>query len=175
MGRKSQKPTDPVKKAKSDCLRLLAVKPRTRADLAKALARKGHEPDVAEQVLVRLEKARLIDDAEYADMLVRSRHTYQGLGRRALKSELVRKGVAATVADEAVGTIDAEQEEARARELVGKRVRSMASVDDTTATRRLVGMLARKGYPEGLAYRVVREALADAERDTSLLDQAAEG
>lgn len=175
MSRTEQHAPDPFKKAKSDCLKLLAVKPRTRADLAKALARKGHEPDVAEQVLDRLEKARLIDDAEYADMLVRSRHSYQGLGRRALKSELIRKGVAATVADEAVGAIDAEQEETRARQLVTKRVAAMSGVDDKTATRRLVGVLARKGYPEGLAYRVVREALADADRDTSLLDRAAGG
>lgn len=162
---------DPFRKAKSDCLKLLAVKPRSRADLAKALARKGHESDVSEQVLDRLEKARLIDDADYADMVVRSRHTYQGLGRRALKSELVRKGVSAAVADEAVGALDSDDEELKARELVGKRVRRMTGVDDTTATRRLVAMLARKGYPEGLAYRVVREELASAERDTSLLDE----
>jgi len=38
--------------------------------------------------------------------------------------------------------------------------------------RRLVGMLARKGYPAGLAVRVVKEALADraAEVDGDLLE-----
>lgn len=174
-GRQPEAPADPAKQAKSECLRLLAVKPRTRADLAKALARKGFEADVAEPVLDRLEKAGLVDDAEYAEMLVRSRHAYQGLGRRALRSELVRKGVDRSVADEAVGAIGADDEELRARQLVRKRLPSMTGVDGTAAVRRLVGMLARKGYPGGLAYRVVREELADAGRETALLDELPPG
>jgi regulatory protein len=168
-------PVDPARKAKSECLRLLAVKPRTRADLAKALARKGFEPDVIEPVLEKLERARLIDDADYAEMLVRSRHTYNGLGRRALKSELLRQGVDGAVADEAVGMIGAEDEEARSRQLVRKRLPGLAGADQQTAVRRLVGMLARKGYPEGLAYRVVRQELADAGRETALLDELPPG
>lgn len=173
-GKQPEVQQDPARKAKSECLRLLAVKPRTRADLAKALARKGYESEVAEPVLDRLEKAGLIDDADYAEMLVRSRHTYQGLGRRALKSELVRKGVDRSIADEAIGMIGADDEEVRARELVRKRLSSMAGLDDTAAVRRLVGMLARKGYPEGLAYRVVREELATAGREATLLEEPPE-
>ncbi|WP_028849005.1 regulatory protein RecX [Thermocrispum municipale] len=161
---------DPARKAKAAALRLLAVKPRTRADLARALARKGFEPEVVDSVLDRLERARLIDDAEYAEMMVRSRHAYQGLGRRALKSQLLRDGVEGEIAQEAVDMIDAEAEETRARELVRKRLRAMARVADDVATRRLVGMLARKGYPQELAYRVVREELAEAGRETELLD-----
>lgn len=163
-------PVDPARKAKSECLRLLAVKPRTRADLAKALTRKGFEPDVFEPVLDRLERAGLVDDAEYAEMLVRSRHTHQGLGRRALKSVLLRQGVDRAVADEAVGMIGADDEESRARELVRKRLPSLADVDQKTAVRRLVSQLARKGYSEGMAYRVVREELAEAGRTTTLLE-----
>ncbi|MGH3433647.1 MAG: regulatory protein RecX [Thermocrispum sp.] len=161
---------DPDRAAKTACLRLLAVKPRTRADLAKALARKGFEPEVAEPVLDRLERAGLIDDAGYAEMLVRSRYAYQGLGRRALKSQLLRQGVDGAVAEGAVGAIGADDEEARGRELVRKRLRAMSGVSQEAAIRRLVGMLARKGYPAGLAYRVVREELAAAGRETSLLD-----
>jgi regulatory protein len=161
---------DPARKAKAAALRLLAVKPRTRADLARALARKGFEPEVVDSVLDRLERARLIDDAEYAEMMVRSRHAYQGLGRRALKSQLLRDGVEGEIAQEAVDMIDAEAEETRARELVRKRLRAMARVADDVAIRRLVGMLARKGYPQELAYRVVREELAEAGRETELLD-----
>lgn len=167
---RSESPADPPRQAKSECLRLLAVKPRSRADLAKALARKGFEPEVAEPVLDRLERAGLIDDAEYAEMVVRSRHAYQGLGRRALKHELLRQGVDGAVVEEAVGAIDADDEEVRARELVRKRLRGMTGVSEDAAVRRLVGMLARKGYAGGLAYRVVREELAAAGRETSLLD-----
>jgi regulatory protein len=48
--------------------------------------------------------------------------------------------------------------------LVRKKLRTLRGVDDTTATRRLVGMLARKGYGSGLAYAVVRDELAEAGR-----------
>jgi len=87
-----------------------------------------------------------------------------------LKSQLLRDGVEGEIAQEAVDMIDAEAEETRARELVRKRLRAMARVADDVATRRLVGMLARKGYPQELAYRVVREELAEAGRETELLD-----
>ena len=43
--------------------------------------------------------------------------------------------------------------------LVRKKLRSLARVDDTIATRRLVGLLARKGYPSGLSFAVVRDEL----------------
>ena len=46
-----------------------------------------------------------------------------------------------------------------------KKLRSLTRVDETTATRRLVGLLARKGYPPGMAFAVVREVLAEVEAD----------
>lgn len=46
-----------------------------------------------------------------------------------------------------------------------KKLRSLSRVDDVTATRRLVGMLARKGYGSGMAFAVVRDELAQAGRE----------
>ena len=87
-----------------------------------------------------------------------------GLGRRAIAVELRRKGVADDVAGEALAEVDAESEDRRARELVDRKLRSLAigTPDQrATAARRLVAMLARKGYGAGTAYRVVRPALAE--------------
>lgn len=167
-----EQPKDPAHLARDLCYRLLTARPRTRVELRDALARKGIESEVAEDVLDKFNKAGLIDDTDFAESWVRSRHANQGLGRRALKSELLRKGVDKEIAEEAVGALDGTAEEERARALVRKRMRALGQVDETTVVRRLVGMLARKGYPEGLAYRVVREELAEAGRDASLLDDA---
>ncbi|RJQ78685.1 regulatory protein RecX [Pseudonocardiaceae bacterium YIM PH 21723] len=161
--------TEPDYRAKDIALRQLAVKPRTRAELEQALSRKEVEPDVAARVLDKLEAAGLINDAEFADSWVRQRHAYSGLGSRALKYELRRKGVADEVITEAVSDVDAEAEEERAIELVRKKMRSMRGLDSTTQIRRLVGMLARKGYAEGMAYRVVRSELKAADEDTEPL------
>lgn len=167
-------PRDPVRQAKDICLRLLTSRPRTRAELAQALRKREITEDVIEHVLARLSKAGLVDDAAFAEIWVRSRHTYQGLGRRALAAELRRKGVDESATSAALSTVDGEAEEQRARELVRKKLHTSIGKDEQTRIRRLVGMLARKGYPEGLAFRVVREELRAAGDDTDLLD-AAEG
>ncbi|WP_460405612.1 regulatory protein RecX [Actinophytocola sediminis] len=170
--RPSERPdsTTPAQQAKDICLRLLTVRPRTRAELRQALLRKEIPEAVADQVLGRLDEVGLIDDAAFADVWVRSRHTYQGLGRRALAMELRRKGVADDVAAEAVATVDADAEEERARQLVRKRLRSLTGADETARIRKLVGMLARRGYSEGLAFRVVRDELRAAGEESDLLD-----
>jgi regulatory protein len=76
------------------------------------------------------------------------------------------------VATEAVAAVDHGTEEARARQLVRKKLRTLTGADDATMIRRLAGMLARKGYPEGMAFRVVRAELRAAGADTTLLDES---
>jgi regulatory protein len=163
-------PDDPVQRAKDLCLRLLTARPRTSAELHRELVRRGFDDDVAEQVLGRLDDVGLVDDAAFAEVWVRSRHTYQGLGRRALVAELRRKGVDESLAAEAAATLDDDAEEERARQLVRKRLRAVGGADEAARIRRLAGMLARKGYSPGLAFRVVRDELRRAGEDTGLLD-----
>jgi regulatory protein len=154
---------DPEAAAKEICLNLLEYRARTRQELAQALRKKDIPDEVSNRVLERFDEVGLIDDEAFAGQWVRSRHRHQGLGRRALAVELQRKGVAKEVAEEALAEVDTESEELRARQLVDKRLRSMtiASPDDRAkAGRRLIGMLARKGYQPGVVYGVVREALA---------------
>lgn len=159
--------------AKEICLTLLAGRARTRHELAQALSRREVPDDAATAVLERFDEVGLIDDAAFAGQWVRSRQGGRGLARRALAFELRRKGVDDEVAGEALSGIDATAEERRARELVVAKLRSVPA--DTpeqrlTATRRLVGLLARKGYPGGIAYRVVREALTAHGVDVDELD-----
>jgi regulatory protein len=151
---------DPETVGRKILLDQLAGAPRTRAQLATALARKLVPEDVAERLLDRFTEVGLIDDAAYAETYVRSKHAERGLARRALTMELTRKGVAAEVAAGAVETLDPDQELATARALVAKRLPAVAGLPPETQVRRLAGALARKGYPPGTAYRVVREALA---------------
>lgn len=154
---------DPLVAAREICLRLLTDRARTRHELSRALTQRGVPVDAAESVLSRFDEVGLIDDAAFAGQYVRSRHTYRGLSRRAIAMELRRKGVDDEVAGEALEEVDPASEEQRARELVDRKLRTVPA--DTPeqrrkAVNRLVGMLARKGYGGGIAYRVVREALA---------------
>ncbi|MBE1534937.1 recombination regulator RecX [Actinomadura algeriensis] len=151
---------DPEARARDVCLRLLTGSPRTRAQLADALRRKEIPDDVAERVLSRFTDVGLIDDEAFAQAWVESRHTGRGLAKRALAAELRRRGVAAETVNDAVETLDPAREEETARALVDRRLPATRGVDPAKRMRRLVGVLARKGYPPGLAYRVVKDALA---------------
>ncbi|HEX6329602.1 MAG TPA: regulatory protein RecX [Jiangellaceae bacterium] len=150
---------DPESVARSIALRKLAAAPQTRAQLADAMARRGVPAEVRDRVLDRFDDVGLIDDAMFARMWVESRHTGRGLAKKALAHELRRRGVDSAVVDEAVAQLAPEQEETTARALVARRLPSTRGLDAATRTRRLAGMLARKGYPAGLSFRVVREAL----------------
>ncbi|MGY1704976.1 regulatory protein RecX [Geodermatophilus sp. SYSU D00697] len=152
-------PGDPEQVARSICLRALTGAPKTRRQLEELLAKRGVPDEAAERVLDRFGEVGLIDDAAFARAWVTSRQAGRGLARRALKAELRAKGVDGEVAEEAVALVDDEDEWATARRLVQRRLPSLRRVDRATAERRLIGMLARKGYGSGLAGWVVREAL----------------
>ncbi|MFH9138524.1 recombination regulator RecX [Streptomyces sp. NPDC017524] len=164
-------PRDPVEQARNICLRLLTGTPRTRKQLADALRKREIPDEAAEEVLARFEDVGLIDDAAFAGAWVESRHHGRGLARRALVRELRTKGVDSTVIDEAVGRLDPDQEEETARELVARKLRSTRGLDRDKRLRRLAGMLARKGYGEGMALRVVRQALEEEGEDTEGMDE----
>jgi regulatory protein len=155
-------PGDPDSVARLICLRLLTSQPRTRAELAAALARRGVPEDAAGRVLERFAEVGLIDDEAFASAWVDSRHAGRGLGRRALSRELRQRGVDGRVAAEAVAALDPDTELATARALVRRRLPSTARLEPPVRVRRLTGLLARKGYPAAIALRVVREELATA-------------
>jgi len=138
----------------------LTGRARSRKELADKLAARRVPREIATALLDRFEEVGLVDDEAFARAWVASRQSAKGLAPRALAQELRRKGVADEVVREALDEVGPEAEEAAARALVRKKLRSLSRVDDTTATRRLVGMLARKGYSSGLAYAVVKDELA---------------
>ncbi|WP_129842799.1 recombination regulator RecX [Streptomyces sp. RFCAC02] len=168
--RPSRTPRDPVERARALCLRLLTGAPRTRQQLAEALRARDVPEEAVAAVLDRFEEVGLIDDAAFAEAWVESRHHGRGLARGALARELRTRGVAPGVVAEAVGRLDSEREEKTARSLVDRKLRATRGLDREKRLRRLVGMLARKGYPQGLCLRVVRQALEEEGEDPEVMD-----
>jgi regulatory protein len=156
--------------AREICLKQLASSPKSRAQLETVLKRRGTDHEVAAAVLDRLEDVRLVDDTAYAESYVTTRRA-STMSRRALGHELRSKGVAGSVVEEALDTLDPEAEIATAKALVARKLPSTRSLPLDARVRRLVGVLARKGYSGGLALRVVREALA-AEAELDALERA---
>jgi len=148
--------------ARQIVLRQLAMAPRSRAQLEQKLAQRDCPPDVAAAVLDRMTEVGLVDDEAYALMFVRSQQSGRGLGKSALARELRTKGIGDDVAAKALASVSDTDEWDRARELVDKKLRAMHGLAIEVQTRRLAGMLARKGYSPSLTYAVIRDAISDA-------------
>jgi regulatory protein len=145
------------------CLRLLTARARTRAELAAQLVKRGYPDDLSERVLDRLTDVGLVDDRDFAEQWVRSRHVNAGKGKRALVSELRTKGVDDEVITAALADVDSDAERVRAEQLVADKLRRERLTDDDEPklARRLVAMLARRGYGQSMAFDVVKVALAN--------------
>ncbi len=149
--------------ARAVCLRLLTARARTRAELAAQLTKRGYPDDVGDRVLDRLAEVGLIDDQDFAEQWVRSRHMHAGKGRRALATELRTKGVDDETIAVALADVDSAAERARAEQFIVdklRRERLTDGTDDVKVARRLVGMLARRGYSQSMSFDVVKVALA---------------
>jgi len=148
--------------ARNLCLRLLTARARTRAELEGQLAKRGYPDELSQRVLDRLAHVGLVDDVDFAEQWVRSRRVNAGKGKRALAAELRTKGVDDDVVTAALADIDAGTERERAEQLVRDKLRreKLGDDDDTKVARRLVGMLARRGYNQTMAFDVVKDELA---------------
>jgi regulatory protein len=155
---------DPESVARTIGLKLLDRAPRTRSELATAMARRGVPDEAATVVLDRFVEVGLIDDVAFATAWVDSRHRGRGLARRALASELRKRGIDDEVAGEALSAVSIDDEAVAADALVRRRLRSMTGLPREVKTRRLVAMLGRKGFGGSLAYGVVARALDEAPR-----------
>jgi regulatory protein len=164
---------DPESVARTIVLTKLTAKARSRQELAEALAARSVPDDVATKVLDRFTEVGLINDAAFAEAWVEGRQLSRGVSRRSLMQELRRKGVADDVIDASVAGLDEEHEREVARSLVDRKLRSTRGLPPDKRLRRLVGMLARKGYPSAVAMSVVREAISEGDQELAELAELA--
>ncbi|MCX8528605.1 MAG: regulatory protein RecX [Rhodoluna sp.] len=131
---------------------------KSKAQLRAILVKREIPEDIAEPILDRFEEAGLIDDQQFASVVVNSRRSHKGLSKSAIKRELNTKGVAPEIIDDALSEITSEQELETAQELAVKRLRALSHLDKDVQDRRLSGFLARKGYGGGIVYAAIRFA-----------------
>lgn len=161
--RKKKEPESEFTKAKNIVLNQLAMAPRSRAQLAKKLADREISEETAEDILSRFEAVNLINDAEFAEVYVRTRANVKKLSKNAIRRELKQKGVEGEAAEVALEQRSDEDERSDAHALVAKKLRPSMDFSDRKEKdkimRRLVGMLARKGYPPSMAFGVVKDEI----------------
>ncbi len=128
--------------AERRALRLIARRPRSRAELARRLEAWGLAPDDAARVLERLERIGVLDDAALAAAVVSSRRAH-AYGRLRIEADLTRLEVDPAAGDPVAAT-SAETEADRARQAL--QARRVPATRDPADLRRAAAFLSRRGF-----------------------------
>lgn len=144
-------------------LRALERRAHAERELANKLQRRGHPPRAIAAAIARLRQLELLDDGVFARQFIAAR-TERGRGPIRLRRDLALLGVTREIIDPLLVALaqDTDDPLARARELIARRARSMASIALDVRRRRLVAFLARRGYRGDDAMRLVDEVLRSA-------------
>ena len=152
-------------------LNLLAFRARSARELERRLTMKGESRERAQRVIEKLRVVGLINDADFARQVARSKVS-GGASKRRLQQELFKRGVARDVADQAVAEVledESVDELAVAERIARKRLPSLASADAATQRRRLYAFLARRGH-DGETIRTVMDRVLSDDPDVAADD-----
>lgn len=151
---------DSIKPALERLIKRLRRRGLSISEAMASLRDDGVDQVVAEVFIAELEHKRWLGDADLAEQLVHTAVTRRGEGRRAIAQTLAKRGIARDVADAALAALPDDDAE-RALEYARSKATSMARLDRDTAVRRLVGQLARRGYPGSTAQKAARQAIEE--------------
>ena len=149
-------PADPAERAREIALRVLTHSPRSSAQLREKLIAREIDPAIVDSLIARYTEVGLLDDAGLAAQIARTRHAERGLANRAIRVELQRKGFTPADIEAALEPFD-DRIDDKALEIARKRWDSLSGIDPQARTRRVVGLLARRGYPPSSAFAVVKD------------------
>lgn len=155
---------DEVERAYERALNFLSYRPRSEAEVRRNLRKKNLEDEVIETVVERLTRAGLLNDREFARYWVENRLQFKPRGARALRHELMEKGVSASIIAEALEDLD---EEVAARKVAEARARRLAHLEPSDFRRKLGAYLARRGFSYAVIEPLVEKMLEKARCEAS--------
>ncbi len=141
--------------AREKVLQLLARRPRSVAEVQRALADKGYAGDVIEPVITRLVEVQLLDDHAFARYWIEQRDTFRPRGRAVLRQELRQKGIPNDIIEAVLG--DSDEEWTRIRQAAEQRAGRYAALPWETFQLKLGSYLQRRGF----RYDLIREIVAE--------------
>lgn len=146
---------DEVDKAYQAALHYLSSRPRSRAEVERQLAQKGHAPEAVEAALARLEHREYVDDDAFAAYWVENRSRFRPRSAAALRYELRQKGVDAETIKAATGELD---EQAAAWTAVEARLDRWRGLTKPELEQKIISHLARRGFSFEIARQVASQA-----------------
>ncbi len=149
---KRLKERDSFEKARNRVLRFLSYRPRSEAEVRRYLQDKDVSLAIADEVVERLTRAKLLDDLAFARYWVENRERFKPRGVRMLRHELRQKGVDAKIIAQSLADLNEEEIAYRAATQRGRR---LAHLDQASFRKKLSAYLLRRGFPYGVVKPVV--------------------
>jgi regulatory protein len=140
-------------------VRILTKRAKSSGELRRKLREYKYESDAIEWSIGRLTELGVLNDEEYARMVVRSQLSRRPAGRRLLSGKLREKGIEQSIADRVLEEMLEDRDSlADARKLAQQAARSISDRHDREVrVRRITGRLARRGFDFDVIRRVMDE------------------
>jgi regulatory protein len=149
---------DGFENAYQHALRYLSYRPRTREEIRRNLKERDTSEDVIDNILERLVKLGLVNDAHFAQSWVENRSTFRPRSRRALTYELQLRGVDPQTIEQSLELLD---EEGLAYQAALKQVRKLDKLDWQSFRQKMYSFLARRGFNYEVCAPIVAQVWAE--------------
>jgi regulatory protein len=136
-----------IKRAKDKAMRLLAVRSRTKKEIIARLRKSKFSQRSIEFVIEELERLQLLNDAEFAQLYVRSRMAARPVAANMLRLELKRKGVNEESVENSILEAFKDSSEEKVALLIAQKIKKqLKQADDMKKKKRVVDLLKRRGF-----------------------------
>jgi len=154
---------DEIEKAYQRALNFLSYRNRSEQEIRLNLQKHQIPETIIQPVLERLREGSLVNDREFAQIWIENRREFHPRGKRALRSELYRKGISDQIIEEALQDIN---EEELALKLARKKIRKLKNLDKSTFQEKMYGFLSRRGFHYSLSKEVINHLWNELEKES---------
>lgn len=145
--------------------RLLDYRPRTEKEIRQRLVQKGFSTLEIDQVVLRLKRANLVQDQQFAKMWIENRNDYHPRSQRLMRYELRNKGVSEQMIETALA--DSAEDIELATRAAAQYARKLNFQDRELFRKKLSAYLVRRGFSYGTIAPVIRDIIREFEQNQS--------
>ena len=158
---RSPAPAEPAGDPYDLAVRYLASRPRAVSEIVRHLRGKRYDSVAIDAVVDKLRAQRYVDDDAFARYWVEQRERFKPRGDRALRTELMQKGVARDVIETVLGERAPDADVALAKRALSRPLARWATLPAPERKRKIHAYLAARGFDYDTIDEVARASVED--------------
>ena len=142
---------DKIEAAYQRALNFLSYRSRSENEIQQNLQKHNIAEEIIPEVLSRLREDRLVNDRDFANQWVENRNKFHPRGKRALRTELIKKGISNQIIEEILQDIN---EEELAIKFARGKISRLIALEKQEYQKKMYGYLSRRGFDYSLSREV---------------------